>query len=262
MTRLKTFALAVVASLGWLAVAPVQAAIVAGDIAIIGFRSDGPDGFSFVAINSLGVGESINFWDSGFIGGGDGSGEGAGGGDWRGSENEFIWTNNTGAAIAAGTVVVVSEDTADLGGSSGNIAGLANSGDQIFAGQGAAPAANPSTYGGTLLYGIDFEGSVGWDATTDNASDSALPSALAAANIAFDEVDNGQYTGTRTVTSSAQLAALVSNPANWTTSDSSGDITLDSTDFVIVAVPEPTHLAALALLGLAFVWKRKRKLAA
>ena len=259
MSRLRALLLLVAITVLAVSAAPTQAAIVAGDIVIIGFRSDGPDGFSFVAINTLGVGESINFWDSGFIGGGDGSGQGAGGGDWRGTENEFIWSNNTGAAINPGTVVVIDQNVADLGGSAGAMDGLSNSGDQIFAGQGAAPAANPSSFGGTLVYGIDFEGSDGWDATTDNSNDSALPGALGGFNITFAEIDNGQYTGTRTVTSTAQLATLVSNPGNWTTSNASGDITLDSTDFTIVAVPEPSHLAALSVGVCLFGWRRYRR---
>lgn len=234
-----------------------QAAVVLGDIAIIGFRSDAPDAFSFVAINPIASGESISFWDSGYIGGGDGTGQGAGGGQWRGTENAFLWTNDTGADVAAGTVIVVTEDAADLGGSSGNLAGLSADGDQIFAGQGAAPDANPTIFDGTLLFGIDFNGNDGWNSTTDSSNDSALPSVLANNNITFAEIDNGQYTGPRQVTSLNQIAALVADTNNWTVANPSSEITLDSTDFVVVAVPEPSSVMLMCVIGLVVAYRQR-----
>lgn len=233
-------------------------AVVAGDIAIIGFRSDNPDGLTFVVLNSIDDGESINFWDSGFIGGGDESGEGIGGGTWRGTEDAFVWTNNTGSGVAPGTVIAISETTADLGGSSGSLTGLSASGDQIFAGVGDAPDGNPSIFDGNLLYGIDFSGADGWGLGATDSNSSRLPTALIGQNITFPSVDNGQYTGTRTVSSVEQIFTLVSNPANWTTDNASG-LTLDSTDFTIRAVPEPSSVAFLGVVGLClYGWNRRR----
>ena len=233
-----------------------EGAVIRGDIAIIGFASDIPDGISFVALSDIANGEAISFWDSGFIG--PGTGEGAGGGNWRGTESSITWTNDTGSAVSAGTVVVISDSAADLGNvSGGTFTGLSTEGDQVFVGQGTAPSGNPSTFDGTLLFAVDFEGADGWDATTADTNDSALPSALASNNITFSEIDNGQYTGTRTVNSSAQLASLIADTNNWTTSNSA--IVLNSTDFTISGVPEPSGFAVLALGMMGFSVARRRR---
>lgn len=231
-----------------------------GDIAIIGFRSDTADGFAFVAVSPISNNDAITFWDSGFIGPGTGE---AGGGNWRGTETSLVWTNNTGAELAAGTVVVVSANTADVGTvSSGSLTGLSTGGDQIFAGfGGTAPSGNPSEYDGTLLYGIHFDGS-DWDAPgagVNSSNESALPTTLANHNLAIPEVDNSQYTGSRTFSNSADLLAAVRDISNWSgNNDGAAFGSLNSTDFSI-AVPEPSSAGLVALCGLQFLRRRNRR---
>lgn len=228
---------------------PVAGSLIsAGDLTILGYRSDNPDAFAFVTWVDLDSTTSINFWDSGYIGGGDGSGQGAGGGNWRATEGFLTWTS--GVAVAAGSVVVISGNSADIGSTVGSLTGLSTSGDQIFAGQNIvfSPGGNPSTLTGALLFGLDFNDGAGWDATTTNSNDSAQPGALIGNTIAFAHVDNGQYTGSRAGVSVSQLKSLISNSSNWTFSDSgSGFGSLDSTDFSFGSVvPEPTGFSLFA----------------
>ncbi len=215
----------------------------AGDGAILGYRADASKGFSFVSWVDLLPGTSINFWDSGYLGGGDGSGHGAGGGNWRASEGFLTWINSTGSTLPSGTVVVIgslpsTSPTSSVGSVTGDSGfDLSGSGDQIFMGQGAfVPGDNPSTFNGTLVFGLDFSGTnTTWDAV-DNAQSSGLPSVLNVANgnFAVTHVDNGQYKGSRTFSSVAGARTAALNTANWTFQDDGATFgTLDSMDFTI-----------------------------
>ncbi len=210
-----------------------------GDVSIIGFRSDADDGFAFVPWVDLLPGTAINFWDSGYIGGGDGTGQGPGGGTWRTAEDFVTWTNSTGSTITAGTVIVVSLNTTDLGIGHGPVAGLALStaGDQIFAGQGAFVGANPSTFSGTLVFGLDFNATVGWDTSAADTQTSGLPSVLnvtATGNLSLNGLDNGQYTAGRSFSIVADAKTSVQNTSNYTLNDDGAAFgPLISTDFTL-----------------------------
>ncbi len=233
--------------------APAQILAV-GDIAILGYRADAPDTYAFVTWVDLNPGTSINFWDSGYDGGGDGTGIGSGGGNWINSENIATWTNTTGSVIPAGTVVVLQDasgGTVDLGTVVGNLSGLSASGDQIFAGQGSFAGASPSTWNGTLIFGFDFGGAAGWDASASSSNTSALPSVLntAAGNIAFAHLDNGQYNGSRTFASIAAAQAAVRDTANYVFDDAGAGATVSSTDFAFVANTAPAVTPATGTLS-------------
>ena len=215
----------------------------AGDGAILGYRTDASKGFSFVSWIDLLPGTSINFWDSGYLGGGDGSGQGAGGGNWRASEGFLTWTNSTDSTLPSGTVVVIgnlpsTSPTTNVGSVIGDSGfDFSSSGDQILMGQGAfVPGGNPSTFNGTLIFGLDFNGNnTTWDAA-DNAQSSGLPSALNVANgnLAVTHVDNGQYTGSRTFSSVAAARAAALKSSNWTfENDGAVFGTLNGTHFTI-----------------------------
>ena len=224
-----------------------------GDVSVIGYGSDAPDTVVFVPWLDVDAGESIYFTDSGFF-------DDA---TLRDSESAISWTNDTGSTVVAGTVIV-SGTTADLGTSSGTL-GLSASGDQIFVGKSAFPTAGDTTKPGSayasgdLLFGINFDTATwGTDATSSNNSD--LPNVLDVANgnIAIAEVDNGQYIGSRTGMTVEQFKTAVTDPSNWSTSNSA--ITFDSTDFTITAVPEPGSVGVIAGAALcALVWRRRRK---
>ncbi len=184
------------------------AAVSAGDIAIIGYRSTDPDALAFVVLSPIAAGEVIRFTDSGWVAAG----------SFRANEGGIAFTAST--ALSAGTVVTRSNPF-NSGDWSINNTGLgtggfllSTSGDQILAFQG--DAAGPS-----FVYAINAD-DTGWsDATTSNTT--ALPAGLingmTAVNIGGPpERDNGYYSGI-TQGTRAELLAAIGNPANWTLSD-------------------------------------------
>jgi hypothetical protein len=224
-----------------------------GDIAVIGFNSNAPDGFAFVTWVDLNPDTVIKFTDNGFL-----SADSAiAANNGRGGENFATWTNSTGNVIPAGTVISVVDDanpdTVSQGSIVQSLSGISNSGDQIFAYQGPGAGtsasnsdfgtnANPSTFTGTILFGLNFASD--WLSTgTAGTTTSYRPSELAAANtsIALTTVSTtrGQYTGSRSGQTLAQFKAAVADPGNWTTATSTGVITLDTTAFTF-----PTAVAA------------------
>lgn len=235
-----------------------RAALVAGDLSIIGFRADATDGIAFVIWSSMSAGESVHFTDAGYFSDG----------TLRDSEDIMSWTAPAGG-VSTGTVVVISSpDTpgavsVNLGTVTGRLNGMSASGDQVFAGTTAFPdtgdTSSPgSSYSGTLLFGLDFGGTAGWATTATNTNTSALPTALNAVglNIGFADIDNGQYTGPRTGLTLAQYKTAVSNPANWTTNDDGAAFgSLTSTAFTVV--PEPAS-ALLGSLGVLALLRRRR----
>ena len=198
----KYFSLALVSAL------TVKAQVLTpGDIAIIGFNFDNPDQVAIAALAEIPSGTEIKFTDDGW----------QSSGSFRGSEGTFTYTAAT--TIAAGTVV-------DIG-----ISGpaLSSSGDQVLAYQGD----NSSP---TFIYAINSDGSSGvWQSTATSAATSALPSGLTNGTdaIAFQERDNGYYSGTTTTGTKAELLAAISDPANWTTSNSRTDSSSWPTTFTV-----------------------------
>ena len=217
-------------------------ALTAGDVAVIGYRSDDPDGIAFVTWVDLAAGTSLYFTDSGFFSDG----------TLRDSEDIMTWTAPAGG-VSAGTVVTVScpygagtGATADIGTVALKLAGLSTSGDQIFVGSAAFPhngdTSKPgSTYAGILLFGLTTEKAWLTSGELTGTSDSFLPSALSGANVRLTK-NNGQYTGPRTGHSVAEYKAATLNVANWTTEDN-GTTVLDSTDFSVAGVPQTPTLS-------------------
>jgi VCBS repeat-containing protein len=167
-----------------------------GDLALIGFSADtAGKSFSFVLLQAVEAGTTINFTDNGWL---------AAGG-FRTGEGVYTYTAPTGGA-AAGTVVTVSGLTGSLNPST--------SGDQIIAFQGAlGPAATP-------LFAIDFaDGNTTYAGDATNSNTSAIPTGLAASSTALAfGTDNGAYVGTTSGTKAAILTAIA-NSANWTLDD-------------------------------------------
>lgn len=216
-----------------------------GDISIIGYRTTAPDSFAFVTWVDILPGTRISFWDHGFIGGGDETGMGTNGGTWRTTENLAQWVNGS-TTVAAGTVVVVSANStppgnADIGTLIGQLDGLAGAGDQIFAGQGSFTGpSNAQNFIGTLLFGADFSGATGWDASSTSSNTSGLPTSLdfVGGNISFNATDgigNREYTGPRQFTSFSLARTSIANTANYS---DVGTNSLNSGDFA--EVPDNT----------------------
>jgi hypothetical protein len=253
---MKTKFMILIAALG-LTAASSRGALTTGDISIIGFRSDADDGLSFVTWAEISAGTSIYFTDSGFFNDD----------TVRDSEGTMSWTAPIGG-VAAGTVIVISSPSStssvNIGTTVGGLSGLSSSGDQIFAGLSAFPTTADTTkpgsiYSGTLLYGINFD-TTNWAADATSTNNSALPSSLNIlyGNIAIAEADNAQYTGTRSFASIELAKAAIHNTSNWT-SDNDG-LTVGSLNSTAIAIPEPSSIIMIGLVGLAaVVILRKRK---
>ena len=229
--------------------ASIFAVLAKGDITILGYNTNTPDNFTFVNWVDLQNGAFLKFTDNGFLS----SSSSTTTNNARGGENFVIWQNNTGSAIAAGTVIRIEGLTATTGaataGSASGLNGLASGGDQIFVYQsndntggfpGFAANANPTTFGGgttagNMIFGLNMNSA--WLTTgTASASTSYLPSDLNVTNGSLNFATNaqtGQYTGSRSnQTSIAAYKTLVNNPANWTTA-ASGTTTLNTTAFTV-----------------------------
>jgi len=178
----------------------VFSALAAGDILFIGYGTDDPDKFAFLANAAIPEGTQITFTDNAYTGSALATNEGS-----------AVWIAPAGG-IAKGSIVTIQGTTVSGGGSVGtNNMAFSTSGDQILAYQGSS--SSPS-----FVAGIS---STGWISTgTTTASTSYLPSPLAvyATAISFaSEEDNGYYSGPTTLANGA-AASLISNSANWTRS--------------------------------------------
>jgi hypothetical protein len=236
-----------------------QEFLAVGDISILGINSNTPDNFCFVNWVDINPNVIIKFTDNGFNGVAPNSQNTPLNG--RSSENFVIWKNNTGSAIAAGTVIKIEGVTTTTGqivtstnnGATG-LTGIAN-GDQVFAYQGVATTglsgtfpdyavsgSASTTFSGSLLFGLNLQGGSGsatWLAPTATASanTSYLPAELADAGAAITLGGNAtgsQYTGTRNALGTiAAYKTLVNNPANWTNAIGTALVTLNTTAFTI-----------------------------
>lgn len=234
-----------------------------GDLTIIGMQVNSPDSFAFVSWVPLNTGTIIKFTDNGFLS----SSSANASNNARGGENFVIW-RNSGSIIPAGTVVVINDGPGANFGTivSGNLNGLAAGGDAIFAYQGPATSgtfpdfasnANPTTFNGTILYGIFLPGTGGttdWLNTgaTATSNNSFLPSQLNTdyGNIAIaSSATRAQYNGPRNTQATFEgYKALVNNPTNWTTGSSTGTLTMNTTAFTLVTGPSASVLSGSATI--------------
>lgn len=240
-----------------------QAALTAGDIAIIGRINNGtPDSFAFVALTDIAAGEVIYFTDNGWTGS---AFRGASATDGDGNENLTKWT--AASNVAAGTIVL-STDAAFtatgsiLGATSGSYASLAlsTSGDQITAFQNTSasnPLFNVSTM--TMLYTLDDTN--GFEAAIDSGTGAVGPGLTAGSTAVTLNYKTGGAIGVNggalagPARSKADWLAVFANPVNW-----NANYTALPSGSIAVAVPEPTS-GAIALAGLAvagFVARRRK----
>ena len=236
-----------------------QTTLSIGDISIIGFNANSPDNFTFVTWVNLSNSTQIKFTDNGFLA----SSSSTTANNGRGGENFVTWTNNTGSTIVAGTVIKIENSTtpaASIGSISQILSGISNGGDQIFAYQGTGAGtststsdwgsnANPTTFTGTILYGLNFA-SAWLSSGTVNTNVSYLPSDLNVSNgniaISTSSVTSAQFTGSRTNLSTfAAYRTNVNNSSNWTTLTGTSTTSLSTTAFTLSCTPPSTQVSAL-----------------
>ncbi|MEN9640121.1 MAG: putative fibronectin type III-like fold domain, partial [Bacteroidota bacterium] len=236
------------------------------DLTIIGMNTTSPDNFAFVAWVDMPVGTKIKFTDNAF----NAASASTSANNARGAENFVIWNNTTASAIAAGTVITITDG---VGASQGSVVlalnGLSGSGEQIFAYQGPGAGTNAATsdwgtgaagnhtFTGAILYGLNLQGtgtngSATWLTTgSADANKSYLPSELNITNANRTLGGNAvgaQYVGPRTGQSTyAGYKTLLHNPAYWT-SVTTGTVSLNTANFVLSA-GGATQIAVTAVNG-------------
>ncbi len=211
---------------------PAGAVLSTGDIRVLGFKCSNTKAMAFVTWASLPIGTRISFTDATWS---------SPSGPLAQNEKLWTWVNNTAGAIAAGTVIVITENSAgtiglaDLGGiEDGEPSDLFGTSDNIFAFQG-------SNLGPRLLNAVLFSQTTWLTQGPADLTRSYLPSALAAQNLYLNTMESyGEYTGSRTNQAAvANYMPLVAASANYTLAPATS-AALDSTDFTAMGMPTLT----------------------
>ena len=244
-----------------------SAALVAGDIAIVGFQASGlvTDSIAFASLVNLDAGTVLYFTDNGFT---TGSGfRGVLSTDNDGNENLMKFTVGSGG-LAAGTVISsrssVYASNWSLSGQISNVGGtaaylqlsLSSTGEQITA--LISDNVQPLLSGYTALYNFDNTGA--YEAATTSGTGQLAPGLVQGTSAIllpsptsanFANFNFGAFSGSA---DRDTWLARMGNSANWTTSSATTD-TADGS-FSVGAVPAP---GAVALLGLAGLVSRRRR---
>ena len=238
-----------------------HAALVAGDIAIVGFQASGTpsDSIAFAALTDLAAGTVIYFTDNGWTGSGF---RGVSGTDSDGNENLMNFAVGAGG-LAAGTVVSSVRMINDLGvwALSGSVGtgnstfqqlSLSSTGEQVTAFV-STNATNPMFSGFTALWNFDNTG------TLENATSSStgsLPTGLTAGTSTlltggsnYAKFNFSAFIG---AADAATWRARFATAANWTTGTSTDSMADGS-----FAIPAPGAIALLGAAGL--VGTRRRR---
>ncbi|MCB0643507.1 MAG: thrombospondin type 3 repeat-containing protein [Phaeodactylibacter sp.] len=196
-----------------------------GDLAFVSYESDGNDVWAFVLLKDVTATTTVNFTDNGWL---------AAGG-FRPGEGTLVWEATTD--LMAGTIVVFTDDTPNLGTASGSGFALSTSGDQIFAYQGPAPLDNDDP---GFITGIQMNSD--WDADATSTNTSALPAQLT------DEVnclsitperDNAYYDCESGVSGTGPaLSDLINTEDNWVSGDDPLGNTPDACVFMLEMISD------------------------
>ena len=243
-----------------------SAALVAGDIAIVGYQASGltTDSISFASLVNLDAGTVVYFTDNGFT---TGTGfRGVSGTDNDGNENLMKFTVGSGG-LAAGTVIssrstayasnwTLSGQISAPGTAAYSQLSLSSTGEQITA--LISDNVQPLLSGYTSIYNFDNTGA--YEAATTSGTGQLAPglvqgtSAILLGSPTSANFANFNFAAFSGAADRATWLARIGSSANWTTSAATTD-TADGS-FSVGAVPAP---GAVALLGLAGLVSRRRK---
>ena len=235
-------------------------ALIAGDVAIVGFQASGvtTDSVSFVTFVDLAPGTVLYFTDNGWTGS---AFRGVSATDGDGNENLMRFTVvNT---IVAGTIIGSRTTSADyawtLSGSVGPGTSayaqlsLSSSGEQVTILE-STNLANPIFSDFTALY--NFDNTSTYEVATSASTGSLAPGLVQGTSaVLLTSAANSALFNLNTLTSGTQAEwlAAIGNAANWTT----GTGTADAGSGFINVVPAPGALALLACAGMAGSRRRR-----
>ena len=235
-------------------------ALIAGDVAIVGFQASGvtTDSVSFVTFVDLAPGTVLYFTDNGWTGS---AFRGVSATDGDGNENLMRFTVvNT---IVAGTIIGSKTTSADYAWTLSGLVGpgtsayaqlsLSSTGEQVTILE-STNLANPIFSDFTALYNFDNTSTY---ETATSSSTGSLPTGLVQGTSAvlLTSAANSALFNLNTLTSGTQAEwlAAIGNAANWTT----GTGTADAGSGFINVVPAPGALALLACAGMAGSRRRR-----
>ena len=235
-------------------------ALIAGDVAIVGFQASGvpTDSVAFVTFVDLAPGTVLYFTDNGWTGS---AFRGVSATDGDGNENLMRFTVvNT---IVAGTIIGSKTTSADYAWTLSGLVGpgtsayaqlsLSSTGEQVTILE-STNLANPIFSDFTALYNFDNTSTY---ETATSSSTGSLPTGLVQGTSAvlLTSALNSATFNLNTLTSGTQAEwlAAIGNAANWTT----GTGTADAGSGFINVVPAPGALALLACAGMAGSRRRR-----
>lgn len=243
-----------------------SAALVAGDIALVGFQASGTpsDSFSFATLVNVDAGTVLYFTDNGFT---TGTGfRGVLSTDNDGNEGLIKYTVGANGLAAGQVVSSLSTNTANgvwtLSGliyssGTGSYAPLSfsSSGEQFTVFQSSN--AQPMMSGYTSLYNFDNTGA--YEAATSSSTGQLAPGLVQGTsavllNNMVNSFQNFNFAAFSGPADRATWLARMGNAANWTTVSATTNVADGS--FSVGAVPAP---GAVALLGLAGLIARRRR---
>ena len=235
-------------------------ALIAGDVAIVGFQASGvtTDSVAFVTFVDLAPGTVLYFTDNGWTGS---AFRGVSATDGDGNENLMRFTVvNT---IVAGTIIGSKTTSADYAWTLSGLVGpgtsayaqlsLSSTGEQVTILE-STNLANPIFSDFTALYNFDNTSTY---ETATSSSTGSLPTGLVQGTSAvlLTSAANSALFNLNTLASGTQAEwlAAIGNAANWTT----GTGTADAGSGFINVVPAPGALALLACAGMAGSRRRR-----
>ena len=235
-------------------------ALIAGDVAIVGFQASGvtTDSVSFVTFVDLAPGTVLYFTDNGWTGS---AFRGVSATDGDGNENLMRFTVvNT---IVAGTIIGSKTTSADYAWTLSGLVGpgtsayaqlsLSSTGEQVTILE-STNLANPIFSDFTALY--NFDNTSAYEVATSASTGSLAPGLVQGTSaVLLTSALNSALFNLNTLTSGTQAEwlAAIGNAANWTT----GTGTADAGSGFINVVPAPGALALLACAGMAGSRRRR-----
>jgi uncharacterized protein len=235
-------------------------ALIAGDVAIVGFQASGvgADSVSFVTFVDLAPGTVLYFTDNGWTGS---AFRGVTATDGDGNENLMRFT--AANTIVAGTIIGSRTSSADYAWALSGLVGpgtstyaqlsLSSSGEQVTILE-STNLANPIFSDFTALY--NFDNTSAYESASSSSTGSLAPGLVqgTSAVLLTSSLNSATFNlNTLASGTQAEWLAAIGDAANWTT----GTGTADASSGFILVVPAPGALALLACAGMAGSRRRR-----